>query len=168
MSEKKKIALIPIDNRPVCYELAQDIAAIDENIELFLPPKWLLGDLKKNSRIDGIYSWVESLAEVDYLIVSLDTIAYGGLIPSRRTTESFQEIKARIDKFVDLFKRKNAKILAVSSIMRISNNNINEEEKEYWSKYGKKIFKYSWELSKNGEAKTDVPPDIIKDYILTR
>ncbi len=168
MSEKKKIALIPIDNRPVCYELAQDIAAIDENIELFLPPKWLLGDLKKNSRIDGIYSWVESLAEVDYLIVSLDTIAYGGLIPSRRTTESFQEIKARIDKFVDLFKRKNAKILAVSSIMRISNNNINEEEKEYWSKYGKKIFKYSWELSKNGEAKTDVPPDIIEDYILTR
>ena len=32
-------------------------------------------------------------------------------------------------------------------------------EKEYWSKYGKKIFKYSWDLSKDGEAQTDVPPD---------
>ena len=85
MSEKKKIAFIPIDNRPVCYELAQDIAAIDGEIELLLPPKWLLGDLKKNSRIDGIYSWIESIHEIDYLVVSLDTIAYGGLIPSRRS-----------------------------------------------------------------------------------
>ena len=165
---KKKIAFIPIDNRPVCYELAQDIAAIDGDIELLLPPKWLLGDLKKNSRIDGIYSWVESLNEVDYLVVSLDTIAYGGLIPSRRSSETLTEIKNRVEKFIDLFKSKNAKILAVSSIMRISNNNINEEEKEYWSKYGKKIFKYSWDLSKDGEAQTDVPSEIIEDYILTR
>lgn len=168
MSEKKKIAFIPIDNRPVCYELAQDIAAIDGEIELLLPPKWLLGDLKKNSRIDGIYSWIESIHEIDYLVVSLDTIAYGGLIPSRRSSETLSEIKNRVEKFIDLFKSKNAKILAVSSIMRISNNNINEEEKEYWSKYGKKIFKYSWDLSKDGEAKTDVPPEIIEDYILTR
>lgn len=168
MPEKKRIAFIPLDNRPVCYELAKDIAAIDGEIELHLPPKWLLGDLKRSSRIDGLYSWIESLNEIEYLVVSLDTIAYGGLIPSRRTTETLSQIKSRVEKFMDLFKSKNLKILAVSSIMRISNNNINEEEKEYWSKYGKKIFKYSWDLSKDGEAKTDVPPEIIEDYILTR
>ena len=33
-------------------------------------------------------------------------------------------------------KEKDAKIYAFSSIMRISNNNYNEEEKEYWKDYG--------------------------------
>ena len=33
-----KICFIPIDNRPVCYNLVKDIAAIDEDIEIFIPP----------------------------------------------------------------------------------------------------------------------------------
>ena len=38
------IAFIPIDNRPVCYTLAQQIAAIDRDLALFLPPREMLGD----------------------------------------------------------------------------------------------------------------------------
>ena len=34
-----KICFIPIDNRPVCYNLAKDIATIDNDIELFLKSK---------------------------------------------------------------------------------------------------------------------------------
>ncbi len=30
-----KIAIVPIDNRPVCYNLPKEIAAIDSSIELF-------------------------------------------------------------------------------------------------------------------------------------
>ena len=52
--------------------------------------------------------------------------------------------------------------------MRISNNNINQEEKEYWNKYGKKIFEYSFNLHKNGSAETDVPQEILDDYLSTR
>ena len=52
--------------------------------------------------------------------------------------------------------------------MRISNNNYNEEEKEYWSDYGKKIFEYSYNFHKNGSAQTDVPTEILKDYLETR
>ncbi len=33
-----KICFIPIDNRPVCYNLAKEIAKIDENIELYSTP----------------------------------------------------------------------------------------------------------------------------------
>ena len=40
----------------------------------------------------------------------------------------------------EILKEKHSQIYAFSSIMRISNNNINQEEKEYWNKYGKKIF----------------------------
>ena len=108
---------------------------------------------------------------IDSIVVSLDTIAYGGLIPSRRSSETFEEIKKRMESFFALLREKNAKVYAFSSIMRISNNNINEEEKEYWSLYGEKIFKYSYELHKNApdtDVKTDVPPEIIQDYLKTR
>jgi len=165
------IAFIPIDNRPVCYTLAQQIAAIDRDLALFLPPREMLGDLNRSADINGIFSWLKKLENIDSIVVSLDTIAYGGLIPSRRSSETFEEIKKRMESFFALLREKNAKVYAFSSIMRISNNNINEEEKEYWSLYGEKIFKYSYELHKNApdtDVKTDVPPEIIQDYLKTR
>ena len=165
------IAFIPIDNRPVCYTLAQQIAAIDRDLALFLPPRELLGDLNRSADINGIFNWLKKLENIDSIVVSLDTIAYGGLIPSRRSSETFEEIKNRMESFFALLREKNAKVYAFSSIMRISNNNINEEEKEYWSLYGEKIFKYSYELHKNApdtDVKADVPPEIIQDYLKTR
>lgn len=165
------IAFIPIDNRPVCYTLAQQIAAIDRDLALFLPPREMLGDLNRSADINGIFSWLKKLENIDSIVVSLDTIAYGGLIPSRRSNETFEEIKNRMESFFVLLREKNVKVYAFSSIMRISNNNVNEEEKEYWNLYGEKIFKYSYELHKNApdtDVKTDVPPEIIQDYLKTR
>lgn len=163
-----KIALIPIDNRPVCYSLIKQIAEIDKNLQLFLPERTLLGGLKTVADIQGILEWVDNLEPVDALVVSLDTIAYGGLIPSRRSRDSLDEIKVRLEMFKDKFSQKGAKIYAFSSIMRISNNNINEEEKEYWDKYGTKIFEYSYTFHKQGFETIDIPNDILSDYLATR
>lgn len=168
---KTKIAFIPIDNRPVCYTLAQQIAAVDSGLLLFLPPREMLGDLTKTADIKGIVEWLKSLEAVDKIVVSLDTIAYGGLIPSRRSTETEEEIKQRMEEFKSVLVSKSAGIYAFSSIMRISNNNINEEEKEYWNLYGEKIFKYSYESHKNApdtHIETDVPFEILQDYLNTR
>ena len=143
-----KICFIPIDNRPVCYSLAKDICAIDNDIELYIPSRECMGDLKKNADIEAIFNWLNKLPQVDAMILSLDTLAYGGLIPTRRCPESFEEIKERIDKLKPILKGK--KVYAFSSIMRISNNNFNEDEKEYWKEYGKEIFRISFETDKNG------------------
>ena len=53
-----RICFIPIDNRPVCYNLAQDICAIDETIELYIPPREMLGDLTKSADIEGLFNWL--------------------------------------------------------------------------------------------------------------
>lgn len=170
-----KICFIPIDNRPVCYNLAKEITKIDSDIELYIPPRNMLGDLKRTADIVGLYSWINSVPEVDAIILSLDTLAYGGLVPSRRCPESFNEIKSRMLNFKEVLQKKNAKIYAVSSIMRISNNNYNEEEKEYWNKYGKKIFEYSYEKHKfasnlglESPLKMIIPEHILEDYKQTR
>ena len=64
--------------------------------------------------------------------------------------------------------------------MRISNNNINEEEKFYWDRYGKKLFDYSYNLhlsqvTNENEAKSKyeciektIPDEVLYDYIKTR
>ncbi len=160
-----KIGFVPIDNRPVCYTLAKQICAIDKSIELSLPNREFLGDLTKCADIEAIFEWLKG--DFDILIISLDTIAYGGLIPSRRSPDSFDEIKFRLNRLKKLIEGK--KVYAFSSIMRISDNNINEEEKEYWSKWGKKIFQYSYCMDKFGTmCKKEVPDEILEDYLNTR
>lgn len=163
------IAFVPIDNRPVCYTLPAQICAADTGINLFMPEREWLGDLKKIADVDKIFQWLKDLPPVDAVILPLDTVAYGGLISSRRSTDTFEKIYNRIERLRGILSEKNAKIYAFSSIMRISNNNINEEEKEYWNKWGKKIFNYSFCMDKFGTVcKNEVPSDILDDYLATR
>lgn len=163
-----KLCVIPIDNRPVCYNLVQDIANLNSDIELFMPDRKLLGNLEKNADITAILEWLKELPKMDKMVLSLDTIAYGGLIPSRRSPETFEEIKERLENLKEVLKSKDSEIHAFSSIMRISNNNVNQEEKEYWNLYGTKIFEYSYKTHENGNAETDVPKEILEDYLNTR
>ena len=127
--------------------------------------------MTKYADVNGIFEWLKNLPKLDALVISLDTAAYGGLISSRRCSDSFEEIREKIEKLKEILKEKNAKIYAFSSIMRISNNNINEEEKKYWNLWGKKIFEYSFNFCKNnGEnpPQTDIPQKILTDYLNTR
>ena len=78
----KRIAFIPIDDRPVCYSLPEQIASIDGEIKLILPPRNLLGNLTKKANVDAILNWLDSVESLDSVVVSLDTIAYGGHVLS--------------------------------------------------------------------------------------
>lgn len=166
------ILLIPIDNRPVCYDLPVQTVQICDDAQIFIPPKELLGGLTTYADYDGLFSWLKkTVAEnrIDYAVLSLDTIAYGGLVASRRIEITQDEIKTKIINFINELKNSNAKILALSSIMRISNNNINEEEKSYWDTFGEKIFSYSFDFHKNGVTpEHDIPEEILFDYLATR
>ncbi len=173
----KNIAFIPIDDRNVCYELPKDIISCDKSYKLFLPDKMLLGNLNKPADIKGIYNWLSELKNIDIIIVSLDTLAYGGLISSRRSLDNIDIIKKRIDEFILKTKKLKAKVYAFSSIMRIPDNNFNEEEKDYYNLYGKKIFEYSYNLHKKEktfvsdcdkkieQALKEIPENILKDYL---
>lgn len=177
----KRIGFVPIDNRPVCYDLPKMITEIDNEVKLYLPPRKILGSLVKNADRKILFEWLEDLHNVDYLVISADTLIYGGLIPSRRSTDTKDEIEKRLLTLRNILLRKtNCKTLVFSSIMRISNNNCNEEEKEYWSEYGKKIYEYSYELHRseiegNHAAKVkaieiakEIPHEILIDWITTR
>lgn len=166
-----KIGFVPIDNRPVCYTLPKMLAGVDSSVEFFIPDRKFLGDLTKTADIENLFIWLENLPKLDAIILSLDTLTYGGLIPSRRCPESFEQINLRVQKLEDILKQKQCKVYAFSSIMRISNNNYNEEEKEYWNLYGKKLFEYSYNIHKSGGKvvlSDGIPQDILTDWLSTR
>lgn len=183
----KNFIVIPLDDRPVTYSLPQEIASINQKIKVFTPPREYLGNLQKYADVDSILDWLKTTTEtnnIDYILCSLDTLIYGGLIPSRRIDSTLNDLLISVKKIKFILteskKKSGSKIFAFSSIMRISNNNVNEEEKLYWDKYGEFIYEYSYLthklqidnsiITKNKlyALKQQIPKDILTDYLKTR
>ncbi|MBN9344954.1 MAG: DUF4127 family protein, partial [Devosia sp.] len=82
-----RIALLPLDERPVNVRLPADVAAI-AGASLALPPRETLPDLRKAGRADELGAWLEAASDAaDALVVSTDMLCYGGLIASRTSAD---------------------------------------------------------------------------------
>lgn len=174
--------VIPMDSRPVCYDLPRQIAEISGQTAL-MPPKTLLGSVNKAAEFEHLYHWLEETLhsnKVETAVLALDTLAYGGLISSRWVDRDFNTVKQNMDKFFSLLKKYSINTLAVSSVMRISNNNDNTEEKAYWNPYGTRLFRYSELVGLINQSSLpeyvlelekltkDIPSEILEDYKATR
>ncbi|WP_221567194.1 DUF4127 family protein [Alkalihalobacillus sp. TS-13] len=178
---KRKIAMLPVDARPVTRDLPVQLAAIG-GWEVLVPERNELGFLKKPGNLDLLQNWLkEKSREVDGIVVSIDMLGYGGLVPSRVSVATVEEVRARLQVLKEL-KRVNPelKIMGFSATMRLSNSYVNEEEKEYWNRYGKEIWQFSYHshrylktkdpVSKKliEELRPKIPDTILKDYKKTR
>lgn len=177
----RKIALIPIDARPVTRELPQQIARIG-GWEVLLPDKEILGFLKRPGNMNSLNDWLLKVApEVDGFVLSTDMLAYGGLVPSRINSDELQVILKRMELISHLKKIYPEKpIMAFSATMRISNNYVNEEEKEYWKDFGEEIWQYSYHTHRHVRTECEeskrkvehlsavISADILQDYLQTR
>lgn len=163
----KRIFLIPLDSRPVCYDMPRRLAAM-AGLELHMPAPTLLGQLKTPANFKTLARWVKNhLFENDPLIVALDTVAYGGLIPSRVNEESLDVLQERIHTF---FKQiKTDRCFGFSSILRIPNYNVSEEEPDYWNHYGRQLYQYSVAQHESGLIPSnDIPPRVLEDFLTRR
>lgn len=178
---KRKIALLPVDARPVTRDLPGQIARM-AGWEVVTPERDDLGFLKKPGNIVSIIEWVRRVAnEVDGFVISSDMLGYGGLVPSRISIDALQDIKERLQLLKELKRTYLEKPLMVfSATMRISNSYVNEEEKDYWEHYGEEIFAYSYHThsyEKTGnedsfrimnEMQEKIPDEVLSDYLATR
>jgi len=186
-----KVTMLPLDNRPVTY-LWPLLLAQCAGIEALLPARFMLGGLDHGADIEAISNWLTQRfgdSDIDYHLLCLDTVLYGGLIPARRSAEQQSKIEQRLyrlfgkpepasqrDRFAG---RIRGEIFAQASIMRISDNYDSSEEKDYWQRYGREIFAWSEIMHRlsvqrgmtNGQLQqyeAKIPAEIRDDYLQTR
>lgn len=90
------IALLPLDSRPCNVRFPRQLTALAGE-RLLTPEISSLGDLHQPADQKQVWHWLMNLPEVSALVVSIDLLAYGGLVPSRRPQISAQEAIANLE-----------------------------------------------------------------------
>lgn len=89
--------LLPLDSRPATSTLPADIAGLVSS-DVRLAPQWLLGVAKHGADEAPLQAWLAAQTAPQHLplIVSLDALAYGGLVQSRTSPISAEEALSRL------------------------------------------------------------------------
>ncbi len=116
------VVLLPIDDRPAVGQFARMIGAVADH-RVTMPPLEMLGRFTVPGDTTRIESWLrtQDYSKVDALIVSVDMLAFGGLVASRVDRMPFEEAGKRLS-FFRWFKSKYPRIpvYAYSVIMRVA------------------------------------------------
>jgi hypothetical protein len=172
------IAILPLDDRPVNYDYPVLLARI-AGAQVTLPPREWLGNPWRGSQHARLVDWMQkTAASADVLIVAADTLAYGGLIPSRTSLDPFETAEKNLSILSDLkAAHPHLKIYASSVILRVSRDNSSEEERPYWATYGSRMFRLSSlehksdlneasgaEIAERDALKREIPAEVYADY----
>jgi hypothetical protein len=116
------ITLVPIDDRPAVGQFAQMIGAVADH-QVVMPPQALLGRFTTPGDTTRLAQWLKAqdYSKTDALIVSVDMLAYGGLVASRSLQTRLDEAQERLE-FFRWFKAKYPRVpvYAFSVIMRVA------------------------------------------------
>lgn len=177
-----RVLFVPLDERPCNLRFPHMQFAPDGPIELVTPPDSLLGKKKHPADVDGIYSWLErTLPDVTACVLSIDTLLYGGLLPSRLHHESANTLHMRVRRLMDLVRRERSQrdlpVFVFASIMRTPSYSSDDEEPPYYEDYGEQLFRLgvlqhkrnrrmlgSEEHGALTELEHTVPPEVIRDW----
>ncbi len=88
-----RILLIPLDDRPPCLQFPVRLGEIG-GAEVVTPPRALLGRFTRFGQPGAIADWIkqQDLGSFDAAVVSMDMLAYGGLVASRVASSATTQI----------------------------------------------------------------------------
>ena len=136
-----KIVLLPLDERPCNYNYPQELP-ISDDVEIILPPLSILSLKKKVCDVDKLALWVlKETEDADYAIISLDTLIFGGIVPSRIHETPIETLLDRCET-IQKIKDNNPKIKIFCNelIMRCPSYSLSDEEPDYFDVCGLELF----------------------------
>lgn len=139
----EKIVYVPLDERPCNMKYPEYIGQIS-GLEVSMPPKELLGKFKQPADVEAIWEWVFQQTEgADRMILSMDMMLYGGIVPSR-LHHLPQEICAdRVGRLMRIKEKNQAlQLYAFQLITRAPARDGSGEEPDYYQDFGYRIFRY--------------------------
>ena len=177
-----KVVYLPLDERPCNAKYPVQLASIAD-MPLVFPSADMLGKKKQPARHEDIAAWlVKETKDASHLIVSVDMLVYGGIVPSRLHHLSESECLRRLSLLSEL-KRSNPslEIHAFNLIMRAPAYNSSDEEPDYYEHYGYRLYRYGWLKDKAQYEKLDdeeqqerdriaaeVPQEVLNDFLHRR
>ena len=172
-----RILLVPIDDRPAVAQFAVMIGAIADH-QIIMPPYDSLGRFTIPGNPEKIREWLQAqdYSKVDALIVSVDMLAYGGLVASRSPKVSLEKALERLG-FFQWLKKKHPRIplYAFSVLMRLAptaeaSNRTWRDRLARWAEL-KDLVQRTGDAKKTNELaelQKGLQPSILNDYLASR
>lgn len=176
MTKTLKLALVPLDERPVNTRYPHMLGAIG-GVEVLLPPVDVRGFKRVPADLDAVAEWLQETGKsADAAIVSCEYLGFGNLIASRVTADSAATVLSRLTLLEQINPR--CSVHAFSLITRVSNADDAVEEPDYWAEWGTRFYLYArlWHQAELGvledvDALTEMEarlPEALKSDWLTR
>ncbi len=169
-----RIALVPLDERPVCAGLPGMVAAV-AGAGVTTPPAGLMPHFRTPGDPGGLDRWLQEQAmSADAVVVSLETLGHGGLLPSRLGAESSRTTSARWESLRDIA----VPVHASTVVMRTPDADDATEEPEYYESCGRALHRLSAVLHEQAggiaddrtvaAARRAVPATVRRDFFARR
>ena len=136
----KKIVIVPLDERPCNYVFPQ-LLTKDTDYEIVLPDLSLMGQKKTPGDIEKLWKFVfEHASTASGMILSIDTLMYGGIVPSRLHSDNEDVLLERLSQLEEIRKLyPNLDLFAFNLIMRNPTYSSDDEEPTYYQHVGREI-----------------------------
>ena len=133
-----KILLLPLDERPCNAAFPGRLFPADK-VQILLPRK--LGHKKKPADFSVLSDFLfEKAKDADALLLSLDMLLYGGLIPSRLHHLKTETLFSRLHLIRELKEKyPSLPIYAFATVMRCPAYSSDDEEPDYYESFGSAI-----------------------------
>lgn len=178
----KKIVYLPLDERPCNYSFVKFMTEDNADLNVVTPSLDEMGDKKVPAEYNKIADFLmRECVDCDYLILAIDTLLYGGIVPSRLHHLSVEELSERLNVIKAIrLANPHMKIYAFSLVMRCPSYSTDDEEPDYYGKVGYEIFRYgqnehkyslnmiSKEEYEAGKAEFSVCEPYLPDYLTRR
>ena len=140
----KKIVYLPLDERPCNMGYSAAVSEGHSAYRLVSPELDEMGVKKTPAAYPEIKAFLErECRDADRLVIALDTLLYGGIIPSRLHHLDKDELLGRLE-VLKTVKENNPKlhVSAFSLVMRCPCYSDSSEEPDYYAVCGREIFLY--------------------------
>lgn len=151
----KKVVYLPLDERPCNYSFPKFISEKNKKYTLVSPTLSEMGDKKQPADYQKIRDFlIRECKTADYLVIAIDTLLYGGIIPSRLHHHSKQTLFERLNVLKQIKNlNPNIVIYGFSLVMRCPCYTDSDEEPDYYGICGLEIFEYGQNEHKFKEGK---------------
>jgi hypothetical protein len=140
-AQAKTILFVPADDRPVSLEYSVDTVKAAQ-LDILTPPAEYLAGRRRAGDPEKLWQWVfDNCKQADALVLSADSLIYGGLVDSR--THDFEQyvLEWRLRHFKKLAEASpTGRVYVFGTIMRTPRTSAGAVEPPYYERYGTDIF----------------------------